>query len=290
MANKLMVLSIPKLKEFNVSIVLKKKDEIKKQKEKVERDEILKELRYHIKGKTSLNLLENMKFIATPKYLNLFSVNNITYKTFHQNISNFVIDKKYLDPETRNIYIQTTLSSSLFKKKFQTPFQIMHLKSRIIKDIYDTSKNNSKVPKDIKELKNKLLSIRSYSTKNNKRCISGKMTKNNIVKNINITNNNKDKEREKDKAKTIVRKAIKKNKTLTPTYLSKTIPVNKNINENNNYKYLRTVGNERNLNRYKSINRNKNNPIKNFKPNCYYNKLNLKKMYNILKKYSYADS
>ena len=38
MANKLMVLSIPKLKEFNVSIILKKKDEIKKQKEKVERD------------------------------------------------------------------------------------------------------------------------------------------------------------------------------------------------------------------------------------------------------------
>lgn len=289
MANKLMVLSIPKLKEFNVSIVLKKKDEIQKQKEKVEREEELKELKYHIKGKTSLNLMENMKFIATPKYLNLFSVNNITYKTFHQNISNFVIDKKYLDPETRNIYIQTTLSSSLFKKKFQTPYQIMHLKSRIIKDIYDTSKNNSKVPKDIKGLKNKLISISSYSTKNNKRCISGKITRNNIGRNINITSNNKDKEKEKNKI--IMRKVIKKNKTLTPTYLSKTIPINKNTNENNNCnKYLRSVGNERHLCRYKSINKKKSNPIKNFKPNCYYNKLNLKKMYNILKKYSYADS
>ena len=287
MANKLMVLSIPKLKEFNVSIVLKKKDEIKKQKEKVERDEELKILKYNIKGKTSLNLMENMRFIATPKYLNLFSVNNITYKTFHQNISNFIINKKYLDPETRNIYIQTTLSSSLFKKKFQTPFQIMHLKSRIVREIYDYSKNNCKFPMDIKELKNKLLSIRSYSTKNNKRCISGKITRNNIGRNINITSNDK----EKDKNKTIFRKMIKKNKTLNPTYLSKTIPINKNINESNNYsKYLRTVGNERNLNRFKSIDKRKNNPIKNFKPNCYYNKLNLKKMYNILKKYSYADS
>lgn len=287
MANKLMVLSIPKLKEFNVSIILKKKDEIKKQKEKVERDEELKELKYHIKGKTSLNLMENMKFIATPKYLNLFSVNNITYKTFHQNISNFIINKKYLDPETRNIYIQTTLSSSLFKKKFQTPFQIMHLKSRIVKEIYDNSKNNCKVPKDIKELKNKLLCIRSYSTKNNKRCISGKITRNNIGRTINITSNDK----EKDKNKIIMRKVIKKNKTLTPTYLSKTIPVNKNINESNIYnKYLKTVENERNFYRYKSINNKKNNPIKNFKPNCYYNKLNLKKMNNILKKYSYADS
>lgn len=287
MANKLMVLSIPKLKEFNVSIILKKKDEIKKQKEKVERDEELKILKYNIKGKTSLNLMENMRFIATPKYLNLFSVNNITYKTFHQNISNFIINKKYLDPETRNIYIQTTLSSSLFKKKFQTPFQIMHLKSRIVREIYDYSKNNCKFPMDIKELKNKLLSIRSYSTKNNKRCISGKITRNNIGRNINITSNDK----EKDKNKTIFRKMIKKNKTLNPTYLSKTIPINKNINESNNYsKYLRTVGNERNLNRFKSIDKRKNNPIKNFKPNCYYNKLNLKKMYNILKKYSYADS
>ena len=287
MANKLMVLSIPKLKEFNVSIILKKKDEIKKQKEKVEREEELKELKYHIKGKTSLNLMENMKFIATPKYLNLFSVNNITYKTFHQNISNFIINKKYLDPETRNIYIQTTLSSSLFKKKFQTPFQIMHLKSRIVREIYDYSKNNCKFPMDIKELKNKLLSIRSYSTKNNKRCISGKITRNNIGRNINITSNDK----EKDKNKTIFRKMIKKNKTLNPTYLSKTIPINKNINESNNYsKYLRTVGNERNLNRFKSIDKRKNKNIKNFKPNCYYNKLNLKKMYNILKKYSYADS
>ena len=287
MANKLMVLSIPKLKEFNVSIILKKKDEIKKQKEKVERDEELKILKYNIKGKTSLNLMENMKFIATPKYLNLFSVNNITYKTFHQNISNFIINKKYLDPETRNIYIQTTLSSSLFKKKFQTPFQIMHLKSRIVREIYDYSKNNCKFPMDIKELKNKLLSIRSYSTKNNKRCISGKITRNNIGRTINITSNDK----EKDKNKTIFRKMIKKNKTLNPTYLSKTIPINKNINESNNYsKYLRTVGNERNLNRFKSIDKRKNNPIKNFKPNCYYNKLNLKKMYNILKKYSYADS
>jgi hypothetical protein len=282
-----MVLSIPKLKEFNVSIILKKKDEIKKQKEKVERDEELKILKYNIKGKTSLNLMENMRFIATPKYLNLFSVNNITYKTFHQNISNFIINKKYLDPETRNIYIQTTLSSSLFKKKFQTPFQIMHLKSRIVREIYDYSKNNCKFPMDIKELKNKLLSIRSYSTKNNKRCISGKITRNNIGRNINITSNDK----EKDKNKTIFRKMIKKNKTLNPTYLSKTIPINKNINESNNYsKYLRTVGNERNLKRFKSIDKRKNNPIKNFKPNCYYNKLNLKKMYNILKKYSYADS
>ena len=287
MANKLMELSIPKLKEYNVSIILKKKDEIKKQKEKVEREEELKELKYHIKGKTSLNLMENMKFIATPKYLNLFSVNNITYKTFHQNISNFIINKNYLDPETRNIYIQTTLSSSLFKKKFQTPFQILHLKNRIVKDIYDNSKNSCKVPKDLKELKNKLLSIRSYSSKNNKRCISGKITRNNIGRTINITSNDK----EKGKNKIIMRKMIKKNKTLTPTYLSKTIPVNKNINENIIYnKYLKTVENKGNLYRYKSINKKKNNPIKNFKPNCYYNKLNLKKLNNILKKYSYADS
>ena len=169
-------LKLPRLKEFKVSILLKQKAEIKKQKEKAEREDEIKELRYHIKDKDSLNLIENMKFITTAKYYNLFSVNNITYKTFPQNISNFIIDKRYIKPELfKNMYLQTTLSSSLLRKKFLTPFQIMHKKNNSLKDIL-YSKNKEIIPNGKKKLKNRLLTIRSYSTKN-----YNKLKKENII-------------------------------------------------------------------------------------------------------------
>ena len=283
-------LKLPRLKEFKVSILLKKKAEIQRQKEKALKEEELKELKYNIKDKNSLNLIENLKFISSPKYLNLFSVNNITYKTFHQNISNSVIDKKYIEPELlKNMYIQTTLSSSLLRKKFLTPFQIMHPKNNSLRDIFLSSKNNNKIPNAQKELKNRLLTIRSYSTKNKNRLtnesIIMKNTNNSVSKIINFKNNGSH--------KIILKKVIKQNKNLIPTstYLSTTMPQNKTINEkNDNNNYLRSVGNEKYLFRYKSIQKMKYKPINQFKANCYYNKLKLKKMENILKKFSYIDS
>ena len=57
------------------------------------------------------------------------------------------------------------------------------------------------------------------------------------------------------------------------------------INFNDNNKVV-------NLANRKEYNNKKKNIIKNFKlfkPNCYYNKLNLEKLSNILRKYSFAD-
>ena len=286
----LMKLKLPRLKEFKVSILSKPKAEIKKQKEKAEREDQLKIIKYHIKDKSSLNLIENMKYISSPKYLNLFSVNNITYKTFHQNISNNLIDKKYIEPELlKNMYVQTTLSSSLLRKKFLTPFQIMHSKNNSLKDMLNYSKNNDKIPKSEKELKGRLLSIRSYSTKNynklTKENIIIKNASNSISKIKNFSNNNI--------RKIILKKVIKQNKALLPTSnnLSKTMPINNNINEKNgNNNYLKSVGNEKYVLRFNSVEKMKYRPINQFKANCYYNKLKLKKMEDILKKYSYADS
>ena len=287
----LMILKLPRLKEFKVSIIVKQKDEIKKQKEKAKREDELKIIKYQIKDKNSLNLIENMKYISSPKYLNLFSVNNITYKTLHQNISNSIIDKRYIEPELlKNMYVQTTLSSSLLRKKFLTPFQIMHSKNNSLKDMLNYSKNNDKIPNSEKEIKNKLLTIRSYSTKN-----YNKLTNENIIlKNTsNSMSMSKNKTFKTNNSHKIILKNVikqnKQNKTLfTSTYLSKTMPLNKNINEKNDN--LESVNNEKYFLRYNSIEKMKYKPIKKFKANCYYNKLKLKKMDSILKKFSYADS
>ena len=289
----LMILKLPRLKEFKVSIIVKQKDEIKKQKEKAKREDELKIIKYQIKDKNSLNLIENMKYISSPKYLNLFSVNNITYKTLHQNISNSIIDKRYIEPELlKNMYVQTTLSSSLLRKKFLTPFQIMHSKNNSLRDILHYSKNNDKITKSEKKIKSRLLTIRSYSTKNDNRITNEnifiKNDSNSMSKIKNLRSNNSH--------KIILRKVIKQNKqnrNILPAsnYLSTTMPLIKNINgKNHNNNYLRSVGNEKYLLRYKSIEKMNFKPITQFKANCYYNKLKLKKVDNILKKYSYADS
>ena len=69
------------------------------------------------------------------------------------------------------------------------------------------------------------------------------------------------------------------------------MPINNNINEKNgNNNYLKSVGNEKYVLRFNSVEKMKYRPINQFKANCYYNKLKLKKMEDILKKYSYADS
>lgn len=285
----LMRLKLPRLKEFKVSILLKQKNEIKKQKEKAEREDEIKELKYHIKDKDSLNLIENMKFITTAKYYNLFSVNNITYKTFPQNISNFIIDKRYIKPELfKNMYLQTTLSSSLLRKKFLTPFQIMHKKNNSLKDIL-YSKNNEIISKDKKKLKNRLLTIRSYSTKNYNKLKNENITMKNVSNSMGKVRNL----RSNNSHKIILRKIIKQDNILpaTSSYLSTSMPLNKNIYEkNDSNNYLRSVDNEKYLLRYNSIEKIKYKPISQIKANCYFNKLKLKKVNNILKKYSYADS
>ncbi len=286
----LMRLKLPRLKEFKVSIIVKQKAEIKKQKEKAEKEDELKIMKYHIKDKNSLNLIENMKYISSPKYLNLFSVNNITYKTLHQNISNCTIDKKCIEPELlKNIYVQTTLSTSLLRKKFLTPFQIMHQKNNSLRDILHCSKNSDKIPKSEKKIKSRLLTIRSYSTKNDNRL----KNENIIIKNANDSMSKIKNLKGNNSHKIILRKVIKQNKNLFPVsnYLSTTMPLIKNKNEkNDNNNYLRSVGNEKYLLRFKSIEKMKYKPISKFKANCYYNKLKLKKVDDILKKYSYADS
>ena len=286
----LMKLKLPRLKEFKVSILFKQKAQIKRQKEKAEREDQLKIIKYHIKDKSSLNLIENMKYISSPKYLNLFSVNNITYKNFHENISNNLIDKKYLEPELlKNMYVQTTLPSSLLRKKFLTPFQIMHSKNNSLKDMLNYSKNNDKIPKGEKEIKSRLLSIRSYSMKN-----YNKPTKENIIMKNASNSMSKIKNFSNDNIRKIfLKRVIKKNKALLPTssYLSETMPINNKINEKNgNNNYLKSVGNEKYVLKYNRIEKMNNKPINQFKANCYYNKLKLKKMEDILKKYSYADS
>ena len=192
----------------------------------------------------------------------------------------------------KNMYVQTTLSSSLLRKKFLTPFQIMHSKNNSLRDILHYSKNNDKITKSEKKIKSRLLTIRSYSTKNDNRITNEnifiKNDSNSMSKFKNLRSNNSH--------KIILRKVIKQNKqnrNILPAsnYLSTTMPLIKNINgKNHNNNYLRSVGNEKYLLRYKSIEKMNFKPIAQFKANCYYNKLKLKKVDNILKKYSYADS
>jgi len=278
-----MELNTPRLQKFKVSILMNKQDEINKKKERVE-------LKYHLKGKTSLNLLENIKYISTPKYLNLFSLNKMTYKTykdFPKNISNLINEKKREEPETfRNIKIQTTLTSAIAKKKFKTPFQIIHYRNRQMKDLFNYTKNFCKIPK-IDNKYNEFINVRTCSTKKNKRFDSFIKSQKSIIG----ESFDKIKNKENHKNTISLRKIIKDNKAFNHTFKSTTISSHNNeiIEKDINNSHLKTNENEIVLNKYKCIDKIKIKPIKYFKPNCYYNKLNLRKLSTILKKYTYID-
>ena len=278
-----MELNTPRLQKFRVSILMNKQDEINRKKERVE-------LKYHLKGKTSLNLIENLKYISSPKYLNLFSLNKVTYKTYKnlpKNISNLINDKKRVEQEaSRNIKIQTTLTSAIAKKKFKTPFQVIHHRNRQMKDLFNYTKNFCKIPK-IENKYNEFINIRTCSTKNNRRLDSFMKSQRSIIgesfDKTKIIQNNRN---------TIsLRKTIKNNKTFNHTFISTTNSSHNNeINEkDNDTSHLKTNENEIDFNMYKCHNKTKIKPIKFFKPNCYYNKLNLRKISTILKKYSYIN-
>jgi len=278
-----MELNTPRLQKFKVSILMNKQDEINKKKERVE-------LKYHLKGKTSLNLLENIKYISTPKYLNLFSLNKMTYKTykdFPKNISNLINEKKREEPETfRNIKIQTTLTSAIAKKKFKTPFQIIHYRNRQMKDLFNYTKNFCKIPK-IDNKYNEFINVRTCSTKKNKRFDSFIKSQKSIIG----ESFDKIKNKENHKNTISLRKIIKDNKAFNHTFMSTTNSSHNNeiIEKDINNSHLKTNENEIVLNKYKCIDKIKIKPIKYFKPNCYYNKLNLRKLSTILKKYTYID-
>ena len=278
-----MELNTPRLQKFRVSILMNKQDEINRKKERVE-------LKYHLKGKTTINLLENIKYISSPKYLNLFSLNKLTYKTYKnlpKSISNLINDKSRIGQETsRNIKIQTTLTSAIAKKKFKTPFQVIHYRNRQMKDLFNYTKNFCKIPK-IDNKFNEFINVRTCSTKKNRRLDSFMKSQKSIIgesfnKNINNENN---------KNTISLRKNIKNNKNFNHTFMSTTNSSHNNeINEKDiNTSHLKTNENEFDFNMKKCIDKSKIKPIKYFKPNCYYNKLNLRKISTILRKYSYID-
>ena len=96
---------------------------------------------------------------------------------------------------------------------------------------------------------------------------------------------NKNKNNEKD----IFKKFLKKNKSTNSHLLSEITNSQSQslINYNYNIVYDYNKSNLTNRKEYKS--KKRINIFKVFKPNCYYNKLNLEKLSNILRKYSYAD-
>lgn len=278
-----MELNTPRLQKFRVSILMNKQDEINRRKERVE-------LKYHLKGKTTLNLLENIKYISSPQYLNLFSLNKVTYKTYKnlpKSISNLINDKKRAEQETsRNIKIQTTLTSAIAKKKFKTPFQVIHYRNRKMKDLFNYTKNFCKIPK-IENKYNEFINVRTCSTKNNRKLDSFMRSQ----KSINGESFDKIKNNENNKNSISLRKIIKSNKNFNHTFISTTNSSHNNeINEKDiNNSHLKTNENEIDFNKYKCHDKIKIKPIKYFKPNCYYNKLNLRKISTILKKYSYIE-
>jgi hypothetical protein len=275
-----MELNTPRLQKFRVSILMNKQDEINRKKGRVE-------LKYHLKGKTSLNLLENIKYISSPKYLNLFSLNKVTYKNLPKSISNLINDKKRAEQETsRNIKIQTTLTSTIAKKKFKTPFQVIHYRNRQMKDLFNYTKNFCKIPK-INNKYNEFINIRTCSTKSNRKLGSFMKSQRSIIGETF----DKSKNKEKNRITISLRKNIKSNKNFNHTFLSTTNSSHNNeINEKDiSTSHLKTNENETDFNMYKCKDKIIIKPIKYFKPNCYYNKLNLRKISTILKKYSYID-
>ena len=134
--------------------MLMKEMQIKREKEKTEKNQ----LNLFSKKKNKKYFFNNKEYINNHK--------SFTYKYIPRNISILKNEKKKIDSEaSRNIQVQTTLSSLNNKKKFKTPYQILHLKNKMLKDLLEYSKNYPKIP----NLNKKLINIRPYSNGNTKK-------------------------------------------------------------------------------------------------------------------------
>ena len=250
---------ITELKIFKVSILLMKKSFIKNNISKSERKQIK-------------NFLENKRIKFLKKSLNVHSQNNIN------KLLNRISDKKSFKSDgLKNMKVQTTLSSSV--KTFRTPYQIIHLKNKMLKNLFDYSKNNKQNINIEKQFNEEIINIRSFSTREkNKR--NEKLI---LKEKLNL------KSLSWSKKYLISKKIMKKNKTLNPVMSSPEPSISYNNFNNNNFLSNK---NEIPLNeklKDKSNLKLKFKYIKSFRPNCYYNKLNLEKLSNILRKFSFVD-
>ena len=262
-----------KIKKIKVSVLLMKKSN----KEKIKIDK-----------KDVNNILKNKKIdknnLFSQNYLKISQLGN----SFQKNLSNLKNDKRNIKSDTyRNIKVQTSLSSG--QKKYRTPYQILHFKNKILKDILDYSKNNHQNKSRETNFNKKLIKIRPYSTnKDNIRYekLLIPNLKKSLLQKIKNTDNISDK-------RFILKNIIKNKNNFNRNFSLNTVfsynNISNNIDLKNNNKLL--YKNEIDLKRYEKLLKVKlkMKPIKAFKPNCYYNKLNLEKITNILRKYSYAD-
>lgn len=215
------------------------------------------------------------KKVADFKNLSNFHSKNNKHQYKFNKIFSKTNDKSLGFDTYRNIKVQTALSSSY--KKFRTPYQKLHFKNKMLKDIFGSSKNslqNSDIEKQINE---KIIDIRPYSTG-----IKIKREEKILTPRLYLVKLNKNKNNEKD----IFKKILKKNKTTNSHLLSEITNSFSQSFINNNYNNYNKP-NLTNRKEYKS--KKRINIFKIFKPNCYYNKLNLEKLSSILRKYSYAD-
>ena len=140
---------ITELKKFKVSILLMKKSFIKNNISKSERKQIK-------------NFLEDKRIKFLKKSLNVHSQNNINSEI--NKLLNRISDKKSFKSDgLKNMKVQTTLSSSV--KTFRTPYQIIHLKNKMLKNLFDYSKNNKQNINIEKQFNEEIINIRSFSTR-----------------------------------------------------------------------------------------------------------------------------
>ena len=282
-----MELDSRELKKMKVSVVLLKDDQIKNETVKA----VKRQLRLFLEYKNKNNFFNRKNYINSYKSFSTISPNNI-----YQNIPRkILLLKKYREQtdyeDQTNIQVQTTLSSVSKKTKFRTPFQILHLKNNTLKNIFDYSRNYPKIPSLGKDSKKKLINLRTYSNYKNLKYQSY-LTKPNNESSKYETPKNVEKNNINTK-KLFLMKGIKKDIKVNPLIFSNTsISLYKNtlntINNNENNINLNEISLYKNF--YNSKISLKKRPMKKFKLKCYYNKLNLKKISNILKKYTYIDN
>ena len=274
------------LKLMRVSVVLLKDDQIKYEKEKAEK----RQQKLFLEYKNKKNLFIGKKSINSYKSFNKFSPNNTIYNYIPRKIS---LLKNFNNQIDYDMQFQTTLSSFNKKKKFKTPYQILHLKDKTLKNIFDNSRNYPKIPSLEKDIKKKLKNMRTYSNYNNIKYQSYFTKPNYEAQKLEM---NKNIEKQKiNNIKLVLMKGIKKDIKINPHILSfssnKKVLNTINSNENNRKSLIHNI-NDMSLNKNLTNNKIKvkNKPITKIKPNCYFNKLNLKKISKILRKYTYIDN
>ena len=266
-----MKLNDSQLKNYKVSILLKQKRFIEKEKNKTER----LRLKYHSENKKSKINMNQLLLNNNIKPLNLFLLNNANLSDINKSFPKDNTSKNERE-SFRNIQVQTTFSLSY--KKFKTPYQILKLKNKLFKNIFEYSKynhQNSYIKKEVKEI-----DIRPYTAYKEK----GRTKKVLLSPQINKLNLNKTNfENNKDNF-FIQNKTINKNKIIRYNFS------HRKISSNNKEDYNNSIKDEKKIDFFKDKNILKIKQIKPLKANFYYNKLNLDKLNNILKKYSYKNT